>query len=101
MSNQIDEATAVVNDAQKKFNHALESFMSTHQVFAESVKKTSSQVRESADKLMNGLQKVEKTADFNRLERYVDLLERAAVAMNSLAELEKQGKLEKIASALK
>ena len=37
----------------------------------------------------------------SRLERYVELLERAAVAMNSLAELEKTGKLEKIAGALK
>lgn len=101
VSNQIEEATAIINDAQKKFNHALEAFLTTERKFVDATKQASSQVRESADKLMNGLQKVEKTADFSRLEKYVDLLERASVAMNSLAELEKQGKLEKIASALK
>jgi hypothetical protein len=45
--------------------------------------------------------KVEKTANFSNLERYVNLLERAATAMSTLAELEKEGKLDKISSALK
>ena len=40
-------------------------------------------------------------ANFERLERYVELLERAAQAMSGLAELEKNGKLEKIANAIK
>ena len=40
-------------------------------------------------------------ANFERLERYVELLERASQAMSVLAELEKNGKLEKIANAIK
>jgi len=44
---------------------------------------------------------VQKQADFNNLTRYVELLERAATAMTTLSELEKAGKLQKIAGALK
>ena len=58
-------------------------------------------VAKAADDLASGLAKVEKAANFSNLERYVNLLERAATAMQTLAELEKAGKLEKIAGALK
>ena len=61
----------------------------------------SGDVRKAADDLASGLLKVEKQANFANLERYVSLLERAAVSMQTLAELEKTGKLEKIAGALK
>lgn len=44
---------------------------------------------------------LQKSADFERLERYVALLERAAVAMQTLAELEASGRLEKIAAAIR
>jgi hypothetical protein len=67
----------------------------------ESAKKASGSVRKSADDLAQGLLKVQKQADFNNLNRYVELLERAATAMTTLAELEKAGKLQKIAGALK
>lgn len=58
-------------------------------------------VRDAADKLAAGLNKIEKAANFDRLERYVELLERAAKAMDLLATLEQSGKLEKIAGALR
>jgi hypothetical protein len=48
-----------------------------------------------------GLAKVEKAANFDRLERMVDLLERAAVAMSTLAEMEKSGQLAKLSEAIK
>jgi hypothetical protein len=51
--------------------------------------------------MASGLIKMEKSANFNNLERYVSLLERAASAMQTLADLEKAGKLDKIAGALK
>ena len=51
--------------------------------------------------LKDKLKKVEKNANFDRLERYVLLLERAANAMHSLAELEASGKLEKIAASIR
>ena len=51
--------------------------------------------------MASGLSKIEKSADMARLQGYVELLERAATAMNALAELEKTGKLEKIANSLR
>ena len=68
---------------------------------AATAKKASQDVRKAADDMASGLLKIEKQANFNNLERYVLLLERAASAMQSLAELEKSGKLEKIAASLK
>jgi hypothetical protein len=64
-------------------------------------KKASGNIRKAADDLSSGLAKVEKQANFNNLERYVGLLERAATAMSTLSELEKAGRLDKIAGALK
>jgi len=64
-------------------------------------KNVSTSVRKSADELKGGLERIQKQADFNSLERYVLLLERAAIAMTTLGEIERTGKLEKIANALK
>ena len=51
--------------------------------------------------MSEGLSRIEKQANFDNLERYVALLERANVALSALAELEKNGKLNKISEALK
>ena len=85
----------------KQFEHALSSYTRSIAKVREEAKNVSSAVRESTKKLSQGLARIEKTANFDRLERYVSLLERAAAAMNTLAELEAAGKLDKIAGALK
>jgi hypothetical protein len=101
MSDQIKEVTNAVEAETKMFIHALDKLTTQETNLAEATKKVSGSVRKSANELGEGLLKVEKMADFNKLERYVGLLERAAVAFESLAELEKTGKLEKIALAIK
>ena len=101
MSDQIKEVTNAVEAETKMFIHALDKLTTQESNLAEATKKVSGSVRKSANELGEGLLKVEKMADFNKLERYVGLLERAAVAFESLAELEKTGKLEKIALAIK
>lgn len=65
------------------------------------VKRVVGDVRDASEKLSQGLARVEKAANFDRLERYVTLLERAATAMKALEELERTGRLEKIAGALR
>jgi len=65
------------------------------------IKTANANIRDSAEKLSQGLSKCEKSANFNNLERYVLLLERAASAVKILGELESTGKLEKISNALK
>jgi hypothetical protein len=101
MNNEIKEAIRSVEEETKMFTHAISNLQHQEQVLSDATKKASGSVRKSANELGEGLLRVEKMADFNKLERYVGLLERAAIAFESLAELEKTGKLEKIALAIK
>ena len=94
-------AEEIMIEARKKFSFANDKFMEIVKKVEEDSKKASGAVRRSADDLASGLARIEKQANFANLERYVVLLERAAAALQSLAELERLGKLEKIAGALK
>ena len=95
------KASEIAEAADQLFKRSLNKLTATTEELQANVKKVSGNVRKASDDLASGLAKVEKTANFTNLERYVALLERAAAAMTTLAELEKAGKLEKIAGALK
>lgn len=101
MTTDYEEATKIADEATKMFKKSHSDLIDVAVQLQESAKKASGSVRKSADDLAQGLLKVQKQADFNNLTRYVELLERAATAMTTLAELEKAGKLQKIAGALK
>jgi hypothetical protein len=101
MSTDYETATKIADDATKMFKKSYSDLVEISTQLQVSAKKASGDVRKSADDLAQGLLKVQKQADFNNLTRYVELLERAATAMTTLAELEKNGKLQKIAGALK
>ena len=96
-----EKASEIAETAEKLFKRNVSNLMETTEELKGNIKKVSGDVRKAADDLASGLAKVEKTANFANLERYVNLLERAATAMSTLAELEKEGKLEKISGALK
>jgi predicted RNase H-like nuclease (RuvC/YqgF family) len=101
ISTDYEKATEITETADKMFKRNISALMNTTEELQTNIKKVSGNVRKAADDLAAGLTKVEKTANFANLERYVNLLERAATAMSTLAELEKEGKLDKISSALK
>jgi hypothetical protein len=101
MATDFEAATTICDNATALFGRSMESMLSAESSMAAAAKKSSGNIRKAADDLAQGLAKVEKTANFDRLEKYVGLLERAATAMNLLAELEKTGRLDKIAGALK
>jgi len=94
-------ATELVEAQNKVFYNSIENLTKTTNHLKQEIKKVSGDIRKAADDLSSGLLRVEKQANFANLERYVSLLERAASSMQILAELEKTGKLEKIAGALK
>ena len=96
-----EKASEIAETAERMFKRNASNLMGTTEELKSNIKKVSGDVRKAADDLAAGLMKVEKTANFANLERYVSLLERAATAMSTLAELEKEGKLEKISGALK
>jgi len=101
MSKDLKNATKLVDEATKMLTASVNKMLATEVEVSEASKKVSGQVRDAAKKLSDGLIKVEKTANFDRLERLCELLERANTAMLSLATLEESGKLEKITKALK
>ena len=101
MSTDLDKAQAYVEDSLTRFGKSLNNLTSLEQDFVTKSKKVSSAVKDSEEKLLQGLARVERAANFERLARYVELLERASHAMNQLAELQKDGRLDKIANAIK
>jgi flagellar biosynthesis chaperone FliJ len=101
ISTDYEKASEIAVSAEKIFKRNASNLMETTEELQNNIKKVSGNVRKAADDLAAGLSKVEKTANFANLERYVSLLERAATAMSTLAELEKEGKLNKISTALK
>lgn len=101
VSIDLNNAKHTLTEAERAFSTAVDNYQAKANTLSSIAKKCSGDVRKAADDLASGLAKVEKTANFGNLERYVNLLERAATAMQTLAELEKAGKLDKIAGALK
>ena len=101
MTTDYQKAEAIAEDAIVMFEKTHKRLIKAQEDVGESAKKGSAKVRVAANDLADGLKRIEKQADFSKLERYVALLERAATAMQQLAELEKSGRLEKIAAALK
>lgn len=101
VTTDMQKATDTLADAERVFSTAVDRYQAQTAALSAAAKKCSGDVRKAADDLASGLAKVEKTANFANLERYVGLLERAATAMQTLAELEKSGRLDKIAGALK
>ena len=101
ISTDYEKASEIAETAEKMFKRNVSNLMDTTEELQTNIKKVSGNVRKAADDLASGLFKMEKTANFSNLERYVTLLERAATALATLAELEKEGKLGKITTALK
>lgn len=100
MSTDYDKATDIINKAQSRFDTALIKLKETEAEISKTTKKVSENVRSSTERLSQGLARIEKQANFERLETYVNLLERAEQAITSLAHLQETGKLEKIANAI-
>lgn len=101
MNTDIEKATQSADDALKIFENAMVKIIRKQEDLAIASKKVSGNVRQSANDLSEGLIKLEKSANFHSLERYVDLLERCANSLSTLAELQKAGLLEKIGVAIK
>lgn len=100
LSKDLEEAEQRINQSTQAVSNALEKMVSQERKFSEATKKVSGQVRDATHKLADGLARVEKTANFDRLSQYAELLGRIEKSLSVLAELEKQGLLEKVGKAL-
>lgn len=101
MKEQFETAKSVLEDSRKQFEHTLTKLLESEQAVSEQTKKVSGNVRKAANELGEGLVKIQKIADFDKLQRYTELLERCAQAISVLAELEQSGKLNKVINAVK
>jgi hypothetical protein len=100
MSKDLDKASDKVELYKSNLNRAMNDLVNTEKEMTEKTKLVAGKVKDATQKLSDGVKKVESVANFDKLERYVSLLERAEKSMLALAELDKSGKLEKIARAL-
>ena len=101
MNDDLRKASDMLDEADKLLNDRLNKYRATQEKIVDQTKQISGALRDSTQKMSEGLSRIEKQANFDNLERYVILLERANVALSALAELEKNGKLNKISEALK
>ena len=101
MNDDFKKASDMLDEADKLLNDRLNKYRATQEKIVNQTKQISSALRDSTQKMSEGLSRIERQANFDNLERYVTLLERANVALSALAELEKNGKLNKISEALK
>lgn len=83
------------------FERSLSRMIEAEKQVSESTKKAAGSIRKSANELGDTMQRLLKTADIDRLERYATVLERMATAMQALATLEIDGKLDRIVSAIR
>jgi methyl-accepting chemotaxis protein len=100
MVKETKKTTEVVEDHVIKLNESVRLMIAVEQDLKDKTKTVSASVRSSADKLMQGIERIQKQADYQTLDRYVSLLERAAKAMEELSVIQESGKLDRIAKAL-
>lgn len=100
MKKDFETATEVCETATAMFMRAMDRLHEAEQRLSTGTKKTSGDIRKAANEMLNGLEKFEKVAEFEKLDKTVAILERAAKALTTLAELEKEGKLTQILSAV-
>ena len=90
-----------VTEAEQIFSRSLDNMLTSHEALTEKVKRICGSVKDYSVKLGNGLLQVQRTADFDKLEKQVSILERAAQALTTLSELNEKGKLESIIKSIK
>lgn len=101
VSKNLDEASKVLDEAADRFRLSMERFKQAEADVSRESKAAVGRVKRAANDLGDSMVKVSTRADFDRLQKQVEMLERAEKAMRGLAELNESGALEKISAALK
>lgn len=101
VNNKIEDAKEILEKQITAFDNVNNRLVNKQKEVEASAKQVSTKIRDSAEKLNQGMARIEKLANFDRLERIVNQLERIELALSSLAKLEQEGKLDKIINAMK
>ena len=95
------KALIPMSELQKAFYSSMQKMNDQSKALEDSTKKATGKARDAAQKLNDALIRIEKTVNIPALEKRVELLERAADAMERLNALQQTGKLDKILEAIK
>lgn len=95
------KALIPLDDLQKAFWSSMQKMNNQAKELEDSTKKATGKAKDAAQKLNDGLLRIEKIVNIPALEKRVELLERAADAMERLNTLQQTGKLDKILEAIK
>jgi len=98
---EIKNATDIMDKAIEHFDKSYQRFRLLETAIQKDIKTKAGDIKAAEEKLMQGLARIEKAANFDRLQQYVSLIERASSAMTLLADLQKDGRLDKIATAIR
>ena len=98
---EITNATDIMNKAIEHFDKSYKRFELIETAMQKNIKTKAGDIKAAEEKLMQGLARIERAANFDRLQQYVTLIERASSAMKILADLETEGRLDKIATAIR
>ena len=101
MTKDIENATDQIEKYLKNMTVQMDALIKKEDQLKAKTKAVSGQVRSATSDMADGIRKIEKTANFDKMSNYIALLERAASAFEKLAELETNGKLDKIIAAIK
>ena len=98
---EIKNATDIMDKAIEHFDKSYQRFQLLETSIQKDIRTKAGDIKAAEEKLMQGLARIEKAANFDRLQQYVSLIERASSAMTLLADLQKDGRLDKIATAIR
>lgn len=101
MNEDLQQATDDVNKWIDNLDKGIDKIVETEARVAQKAKNAASSIKNTAEKLGQSLHKIERQADFSKLEKQIELIERATAAFNTLAELEQSGTLDKVINAIR
>ena len=100
MSKEVENCADLTDAVTEQLGKSVDALFAKEALFFKQAVSVAREIKNASENIGQGIARIEKAANFDRLERYVTLIERAAAAMNMLHDLEKTGKLEKISKAL-
>lgn len=99
VSVDLDKAGEMCESAVRMFEKVHLRVIGSEAKVLEAARNSSTNIRKAANEIGEGVQRMEKMANFALLEQRVAMLERAAAAMRTLAELERDGNLKRVMQA--
>jgi methyl-accepting chemotaxis protein len=100
MTKEIELVGDAFDEAASKVGKKIQSFDSKVKDLTDTTKKATSHVKRSSNDLLVSIEKLNKIADFEKLERLAQTLESICTSISSLSALEKSGQLAAVARSI-